>query len=110
METVDWLDERPGRPIPIREDSPVFVFGDWDLPTGQTALPDRTRLSGRLYFAQGRVYGRFTEAHTPTGQTYPVCMELFDDGELGMALSTRSEPGKPMVAPSAKVRVVDRFQ
>ena len=110
VETVDWLDERPGRAIPIREDSPVFVFGDWDLPTGQTALPDRTRLSGRLYFGQGRVYGHFTEARTPKGQTYPVCMELFKEGEVGMQLEPESEPGKPLVVPSAQVRVVDRFQ
>mgnify|MGYP006198226741 CR=1 FL=1 len=95
---VEGVDERLGRPIPIREDSPVFVFGDWDLPTGQTALPDRTRLSGRLYFGQGRVYGRFTEARTPSGETYPVCLELWDNGQLGALIEPESTPGKPMVS------------
>ncbi|HZH77671.1 MAG TPA: hypothetical protein VEY88_16720 [Archangium sp.] len=106
--SVEWSDVR-GRAVPVREDSPVFVFGDWDTPSGQTALPGYTRLSGRLYFGEKRVYGRFTEARTPTGETYPVCMELMDDGEVGMALEPESEPGKPMVEPGPEVRVVDRF-
>jgi len=106
---VEWSDVR-GRAIPVREDSPVFVFGDWDTPSEQTALPGKTRLSGRLYFGEGRVYGRFTEARTPTGETYPVCMELVDEGEVGMVLEPESEPGKPMVSPGPEVRVVDRFQ
>jgi serine/threonine-protein kinase len=106
---VEWSDVR-GQAIPVREDSPVFVFGDWDTPSEQTALPGHTRLSGRLYFGEGRVYGRFTEARTPTGETYPVCMELVDEGEVGMVLEPESEPGKPMVSPGPEVRVVDRFQ
>jgi serine/threonine-protein kinase len=106
---VEWSDVR-GRAIPVREDSPVFVFGDWDTPSEQTALPGKTRLSGRLYFGEGRVYGRFTEARTPTGETYPVCMEIFDEGKVGLRLEPESEPGKPMVVPDTVVRVVDRFQ
>jgi serine/threonine-protein kinase len=107
--TVDWSDVR-GRTVPVREDSPVFVFGDWDTPSGQTALPNNTRLSGRLYFGEGRVYGRFTEARTPTGETYPVCMEMIEYGEVGLPLEPESSPGKPMVSPVTEVRVVDRFQ
>jgi serine/threonine-protein kinase len=106
---VEWSDVR-GRAIPVREDTPVFVFGNWRTPTGQLALPGKTRLSGRLYFGEGRVYGRFTEARTPTGETYPVCMELFDEGKVGTGMEPESEPGKPMVLPDADVRVVDRFQ
>jgi len=109
MTSVDWTDAR-GRPFPVREDSPVFVFGDWDTPTGKTALPTRTRLSGRIYIGQKRVYGRFTEARTRAGQTYPVCMELWDDGKLGAAIEPESTPGKPLVSIGADVRVVDRFQ
>jgi serine/threonine-protein kinase len=107
--SVEWSDVR-GRAIPVREDSPVFVFGNWRTSTRQLALPGHTRLSGRLHFWQGRVYGHFTEARTPTGETYPVCMELWDDEELGMVLEPESEPGKPMVSPGPEVRVVDRFQ
>jgi serine/threonine-protein kinase len=107
--TVEWTKVR-GRAIPVREDSPVFVFGDWDTPTGKTALPGDTRLSGRVYIGEKHVYGRFTEARTPKGETYPVCLELVYYDELGKALSASSEPGKPMVAPAAQVRVVDRFR
>uniref|UniRef100_UPI00286BC5B6 serine/threonine protein kinase n=1 Tax=Archangium sp. TaxID=1872627 RepID=UPI00286BC5B6 len=88
--SVEWSDVR-GRAVPVREDSPVFVFGNWRTSTRQLALPGKTRLSGRLYFGEGRVYGRFTEARTPTGETYPVCMELFDLGEVGLKLSASSE-------------------
>ena len=110
MTSVDWTEVR-GRAFPVREDSPVFVFGDWDTPSGKTALPDRTRLSGRVYFGEKRVYGRFTEARTRAGQTYPVCLELWDNGELGSAMEEpESEPGKPQVTPGADVRVVDRFR
>ena len=109
METVEWTEAR-GRPFPVREDSPVIVFGDWDTPTGKTALPDRTRLFGRIHVGEKRVYGRFTEARTPSGETYPVCMELWDDGELGAAIKPESTPGKPLVSVNADARVVDRFR
>jgi serine/threonine-protein kinase len=107
--SVEWSDVR-GRAIPVREDTPVFVFGNWRTSTRQLALPGKTRLSGRLYFGEGRVYGRFTEARTPTGETYPVCMEIFDEDKVGLRLEPESEPGNPMVVPSTVVRVVDRFQ
>jgi serine/threonine-protein kinase len=110
MGVVDWTEVR-GRTFPVREDSPVFVFGDWDTPTGKTALPTNTRLSGRIYIGEKRVYGRFTEARTPSGETYPVCLELWDNDQLGAAIEEpESEPGKPQVSPSADVRVVDRFR
>jgi len=109
MTTVEWT-KVSGQAFPVREDSPVFVFGAWETSTGEVALPGDTRLSGRVYFGQGRVYGRFTEARTPKGETYPVCLELWDRGELGSAMEPESEPGKPMLTPGADVRVVDRFR
>jgi hypothetical protein len=90
MKSVEWSRGR-GRAIPVREDSPVTVFGDWDTPTGKTALPTNTRLSGRVYIGEKRVYGRFTEARTPSGETYPVCLELWDDDELGAVLASYRE-------------------
>jgi serine/threonine-protein kinase len=88
------------------------VAGDWDTPTGQTALPSWTRLSGRLYFGEGRVYGRFTEARVPTGETYTICLELLDMGDhgVGMEMEPGSEPGNVLVTTVAEVRVVDRFK
>jgi len=109
MTSVEWTKVR-GRAFPVREDSPVFVFGVWETSTGEVALPGDTRISGQLYIGEKRVYGRFTEARTPAGETYPVCLELWDDGELGSALDPKSEPGKPLVSIAADVRVVDRFR
>jgi serine/threonine-protein kinase len=109
MKTVEWTEVR-GRPFPVREDSPVFLFGGWVTSTDQVTLPHGTRMSGRIYFGEKRVYGRFTEARTPTGQTYPVCLELWDDGELGSAIKPESAPGNPLVSIGADVRVVDRFR
>ncbi len=117
MTSVEWGDVR-GRSVPVREDTPIYVFADWDagkdyLGRGAThvALPGRTRLSGRLYFGEGRVYGRFTEARTPTGETYTVCLELLDTSDnVGLELRPGSTPGKVLVDPTAQVRVVDRFQ
>ncbi|HYO69112.1 MAG TPA: hypothetical protein VEU33_23840, partial [Archangium sp.] len=114
--SVAWGDER-GRPVRVDEDTPVYVFGHWmagadRLGRGGTfALPGHTRLSGRLYVHEGRVYGRFTEARTPSGETYPVCLELLDtSNKVGMELQPGSGPGKMLVGPVAVVRVVDRFK
>ncbi|MFL5355234.1 serine/threonine protein kinase [Archangium sp.] len=41
-----------------------------------TKLPPDTQLSGVLFFGEGRVHGRFTQVHTPGGDTYPVCIVL----------------------------------
>jgi serine/threonine-protein kinase len=113
MKSVDWSRVR-GRPIPVHEDSPVFVGGHWGkTSTGQVALPNSTRLTGRLYVKEGRVYGRFTQAHTPDGDTYPVCMELVDAGDddsVGVELEPGSGPGNILVPSVAQVRVVDRFK
>jgi serine/threonine-protein kinase len=114
--SVEWSNVR-GRSVRVDEDSPVYLFGDWDAGAdrfgygGRFALPGDTRVTGRLYVKEGRVYGRFTEARTPLGVTYPVCLELLDtDDKVGLELEPDSAPGKMMVGPVAVVRVVDRFK
>ncbi|MCY1080536.1 serine/threonine protein kinase [Archangium lansingense] len=114
--SVDWSDVR-GRAVRVYEDTPVLVAGHWNAGAdftgagGRFALPDQTRVSGRLYVKEGRVYGRLTEARTPNGVTYPVCMEVLDtDGNVGLTLHPGSEPGKMMVDPVVEIRVVDRFK
>ncbi|MFY0569260.1 serine/threonine protein kinase [Archangium lansingense] len=117
--SVDWSDVR-GRPVRVYEDTPVRVGGHWRAGAdftgrggGKIALPDQTRLSGRLYVWEGRVYGRFTAARTPDGVTYPVCLEMLDTdaaGSVGVPLEPGSEPGKMLVSPVVVVRVVDRFK
>ncbi|WPB78790.1 serine/threonine-protein kinase [Archangium violaceum] len=112
---VDWSDVR-GRSVHVLEDATLYVGGDWEAGANRSgkgwkvALPNQTRLSGTLYVKDGRVYGRFTEARTPQGVMYPVCLELLDtDGNVGLELQPGSESGKMMVDPVVEVRVVDRF-
>ena len=50
------------------------------LRGGREVLPDGTRLSGQLCIGEKRVYGRITQAVTPTGDTFTVCMELYEMG------------------------------
>jgi eukaryotic-like serine/threonine-protein kinase len=57
----------------------------WIADSGD--FPDDTRMSGRIYFDQGRVHGRFTQALYPTGEVIPVCFQL-----MGLA-GTEMEPG-----------------
>jgi serine/threonine-protein kinase len=88
----------------VREDTPFTVAGIWEN------LPDRTRLYGRLYFGEKRVYGFFTEARTTTGETYPVCMRLYLEGEPGTPVQPGSTPENMLVGPVAKVEVMDHFE
>jgi serine/threonine-protein kinase len=115
--SVDWRLDLRGRSVHVHEDTPLRVGGDWEAGADHTgkgykvALPNNTRLSGRLYVKEGRVYGRFTEARTPLGVTYPMCLELLDEeGKVGLELQPGSGLGKMMVDPVVQVRVVDRFK
>ncbi|MFY0522634.1 serine/threonine protein kinase [Archangium gephyra] len=121
MRSMAWTEDnlRTKKPVRVDADTPLFVPGDWEagahLSPGmvgyKVALPDTTRFFGRLYFGETRVYGRFTEAHTPTGETLPVCMELTDElGNVGLEYSPGSQPGKVLVDAVVGLRVVDRFK
>jgi serine/threonine-protein kinase len=82
------------KPVSVRE-------GFTSVKTGETRgkLPVGTILHGRLYFGEGRIYGRFTEAQTPKGDTYKVCMQ-FVTGEnvvkSGGGGYEKPGPGAPM--------------
>jgi serine/threonine-protein kinase len=51
-------------------------------------LPRGTLFSGEQVFGE-RVQGRFTQAHTPEGKSYPVCLELMSGPRWGW----EKEPG-----------------
>jgi serine/threonine-protein kinase len=110
---------RDKKPVRVDADTSLFVPGDWEagghlnfsMKGYKVALPGNTRFFGRLYFTETRVYGRFTEARTPTGETYPVCLELTDSDEnTGLEYSAGSEPGTVLVDAVVGLRVVDRFK
>ncbi|WP_309892949.1 protein kinase domain-containing protein [Archangium sp.] len=84
----------------VREGFP----GDrWKLPTG-------TILSGRLLFGDGRVHARFTEAQTPTGDTFKVCMEAGDEGKQGVPAEPDGGPETAKVFATMGVKAVRRFE
>jgi eukaryotic-like serine/threonine-protein kinase len=112
------LDIRPGesadatfpvvgssQPVTVREYTPVKL----NRPLGK--LAPGTQLSGRLIFGQERVYGRFTQARTPGGETYTVCIELNSRrGERGVEVERDAGPDAVVVWSSQDVRAVRRFE
>ncbi|HYO52619.1 DUF2381 family protein [Archangium sp.] len=73
------------------------------------SLPEGTILLGRFYFGKERVYGRFTEARIPSGESYKICMELYDGFTLGMTLEEGSTTDRPLIAGIGNVRAMRRF-
>jgi serine/threonine-protein kinase len=92
------------KPVPVRE-------GFTSVETGETEgkLPAGSILQGRLYFGEGRIYGRFTEARTPTGDTYKVCLEIWEKGR-GARMEPGSTSDNPLVFSIVAVEAVDRFE
>jgi serine/threonine-protein kinase len=85
-----------------------------ELDETGTKLPDNTVVSGELFFGKDRIHGRFTQAHTPQGETYPVCLVLTDDvGNIGLGadnVKPGKEPGTVLVVDSEGVMAVERFE
>jgi serine/threonine-protein kinase len=85
-----------------------------ELDQTGTKLPNGTLVSGELYFGEGRLHGRFTQAHTPQGETYPVCLVLVDrNSNIGLGadnVKPSKEPGTALVIWSEGVRAVERFE
>jgi serine/threonine-protein kinase len=75
-------------------------------------LPQWTMLKGRLLMRDTRVYGRLTEARTPDGQVFRICLELVDPDDWFVGLRRRREKGSDTsrVYSEFKVRAVDRFE
>jgi serine/threonine-protein kinase len=101
--------------IPVREGfTSVKTRGNWGPPEGipgtRGKLPGGTILRGRLLFGEGQVYGRFTEAQTPTGDTYKVCLEVWDRGKRGVAMEPGSGKDTVKIWSNVDVKAVDRFE
>ncbi len=71
-------------------------------------MPGGSVLTGELVFGEERVYGRFTEARTPEGKWFPVCVQILDewDGKRGVKLERRSGPDTAMVYSNVRVEAV----
>jgi eukaryotic-like serine/threonine-protein kinase len=75
-------------------------------------MPSKTVISGRLVFGPERVYGRFTEAHLPGGESVPVCFALVPyapRAPQGLPIEGTVGPGTVKVFPYGEVRAVERF-
>jgi serine/threonine-protein kinase len=103
-------------PVPVKE-GPVSLelAGAWAVGTdamgrgGRVVLPDGTRLSGQLCIGEKRVYARLTQAVTPSGDAFTVCMELYDQiGHRGLEIEP--DGGAVKVHPRVDVKAVDRFE
>jgi serine/threonine-protein kinase len=94
------------QPVSVREGSTSvkIPFDTWgNLPRG-------TILHGRLYFGEGRIYGRFTEAKTPTGDTHNVCLEMWQEGKRGAEMEPDGGPNTAKVYSLEAVKAVRRFE
>ncbi|HZI04932.1 MAG TPA: hypothetical protein VEZ71_12965, partial [Archangium sp.] len=109
--TVEFPVDGSAQRVTVHESTPMRVFAFNNL--GQL---DGSQLTGRLYLGPERVYGRFTQARTHTGKTYPVCLELIDGytrwGEPpGVEREDVGGPADAAVVFSTQyVRAVERFE
>ena len=73
-------------------------------------MPGRTVLSGRL-LVRDRVYGRLTWATTPKGDSFPVCLEVYDTtGERGTLREAGDDsPSSARIFTNAYVKAVSEF-
>jgi eukaryotic-like serine/threonine-protein kinase len=82
--TTFFVNEDFGPPAVTVREGPVSIY----LPANEGKLSAGTVLRGRIYFGAERVYGRFTEARTPQGETYTVCLQLTQEDQSGMRMET----------------------
>jgi protein kinase-like protein len=87
---------RPG-PVTLRLDESYYG-----------KLPRDTLFTGELLFGE-RVQGRITQAYTPEGKSYPVCLELRYSGEWGWKKREGSGQDTAVVPNSAVLDQVPRF-
>jgi serine/threonine-protein kinase len=90
--------------VSVRE-GPIQI--ELDEPMGK--LPIDTVLTGELLFGKKRVYGRFTQALTPTGETFPVCIEFGQDGHPGVRANDSSGPDSFILRSESTLRFVNAF-
>ncbi|HEX5754633.1 MAG TPA: serine/threonine-protein kinase [Archangium sp.] len=73
-------------------------------------LPDGTVFSGELFVGPKRVYGRFTQARTPEGHTYPMCLELYEWIERGVLRHEQDGTADTAtISTGVQLRTVPRF-
>jgi len=113
---VSFPNVRPPKALPVREGfTSMEVSGRWGN------LPGKTLLLGQLHFREGHIYGRFTEARTPAGDSFKVCMQIFTGETMikrgggfyksgpGTEMEPGSTPDNVLMFSIQKVKPVRRF-
>ncbi|MFL5358808.1 serine/threonine protein kinase [Archangium sp.] len=81
----------------------VELAMDWrELPAG-------TVFTGRTMFGTDRVYGRFTRARLPGGETVPVCMAWLSTDGLGIKMEPGSTAREARLPYAVYIRAVPYF-
>ena len=96
--------------IVIPHGTPIILIEAWGR---DDVLPQHTVFTGELFFGAERAYGRFTQARTPQGKVYPVCMELFGDESpyrRGEQIEPGSKPGAVILGSTVYLHAVERFE
>jgi serine/threonine-protein kinase len=73
-------------------------------------LQPGTVLHGRFIVRESRVYGRFTLAERPNGDTFPVCLEMQQTGKKGYERLDEGGGASAEIAGGFVVRTVERFE
>jgi serine/threonine-protein kinase len=81
----------------------VDLVGSWGR------FLDYTRFTGQVVFGTGRVYGRFTQAHLPSGETVPVCLEWVSPSGLGIEMEAGSTAQEARIIYDPRAQSVARF-
>jgi serine/threonine-protein kinase len=79
------------------------VIGPWG------EIPDHTLFSGQMYLGTNRVYARFTQATLPSGEVFPVCLEMYENQDRGV-LPYGGTAEKPIIVNSVTLAPVLRFE
>ncbi|WP_257461794.1 serine/threonine protein kinase [Archangium lipolyticum] len=72
-------------------------------------LPPGTLLTGELLFGGKRVYGRFTQALTPEGKPFPVCIEFYSSMHPGVVVMPDSGRDTVRISSHSTVMSTNRF-
>ncbi|MFL5351906.1 serine/threonine protein kinase [Archangium sp.] len=92
------------QPVPAQE-GPVTAetIGPWG------EIPDHTVFSGHMYLGTNRVYARFTQATLPNGKVFPVCLEMYENQDVGVP-PYEGTSEKPLILNSVSLVPVLRFE
>ncbi|XXF78510.1 serine/threonine-protein kinase [Myxococcaceae bacterium GXIMD 01537] len=103
-------DEGPNRDVNVQAGPATLLLVS--ASNGWGGLPRRTEFFGRILIGAERVYFRITEARTPKGERFPVCIQIVDGFDSGFGIQKRRDggPDAATIESEVLVEVVPRFE